>query len=132
MYKRNFFKNNQIISDNTKIREEIPIKEGKRVELEVDTPVQFLLYDKMDPTLRDIRNDVRKKKKRRPRTTIARIKRRKSAQNAKKNFKTHRTAVPVVKKTSSNFFISFYLKEIRQTFFFILSQIILVNLIFFK
>ena len=94
MFRPKCFEDKSIIVRGTKIREEVPFKGGKRVELDVDRPVQYLLYDKMDPTLRDIRNDVGKKKKR-PRTTLerARKKRRRSALDRVRHRKTNQTAI---------------------------------------
>ena len=95
MFRPKCFEDKSIIVTGTKIREEVPFKGGKRVELDVDRPVQYLLYDKMDPTLRDIRNDVGKKKKKRPRTTLerARKKRRRSALDRLGHRKTNQTAI---------------------------------------
>lgn len=50
-----------IFTQNTKIRETLHL-EKKKIELDMDTPIEYVLYDKKDPVLRDIMNGIKRVK----------------------------------------------------------------------
>lgn len=52
-----------IIHGNTVIRQTIPLNKNRKIDLDVDTPIDFMLYNKNDPVLRDIFNGIKRKKK---------------------------------------------------------------------
>ena len=51
-----------IIDRNTEIGQKKRAIRGRRVELDVDEPIEYILYDKNDPILRDILNGVKRVK----------------------------------------------------------------------
>jgi hypothetical protein len=78
-----------IIKQSTQIRRKSKMLPKPKVELDVDQPIQFELYDKGDPVLRDILNGVKKKSGFR----IKRRKRKKTKEGpkeAKRMFRLHR------------------------------------------